>query len=158
CMQPLQTLAHDPLSNERVYSISVILADAETGETIPFANMVVYDLAARQLTVGTTNLEGFVTLRVPAKKAWILKALYVGYSPAIDTIIRNDSTEQYRLVLQMADDGIIICGTRCGWSVVQAASDEEILEAGRAIELAELRTEVVEDLNDFECFPNPVRE
>ncbi len=59
-------------------SIKVTLTDKATKETIPFANVVV-DMGGIQAGVGTTNIDGEVTIKPLNPGKYTVKSTYVGY-------------------------------------------------------------------------------
>lgn len=61
-------------------AIKVLLKDKANGETIPFANVVVYQNGV-QVGVGTTDMDGYATVKPLTPGKYDVKAVYVGYQP-----------------------------------------------------------------------------
>jgi len=61
-------------------AIKVTLKDKANKETIPFANVVV-EMGGIQVGVGTTNIDGEVTIKPLNPGKYKVKATYVGYQP-----------------------------------------------------------------------------
>jgi hypothetical protein len=59
-------------------AIKVKLSDKANKETIPFANVVV-EMGGIQVGVGTTNIDGEVTIKPLNPGKYNVKATYVGY-------------------------------------------------------------------------------
>src|ERR1035437_1313146 len=59
-------------------AIKVKLSDKANKETIPFANVVV-EMGGIQVGVGTTNIDGEVTIKPLNPGKYSVKATYVGY-------------------------------------------------------------------------------
>lgn len=65
-------------------AIKVKLIDKTTKETIPFANVIV-ELGGIQAGVGTTNIDGEVTIKPLNPGKYNVKGTYVGYQPSLTT-------------------------------------------------------------------------
>lgn len=61
------------------------LSDANTGETIPFANVVLYR-GTEQMAVATTNIDGEFVIKPVYPGQYTLKGVYIGYDPAVSTV------------------------------------------------------------------------
>ena len=61
-------------------AIKVKLTDKANKETIPFANVIV-EMGGIQAGVGTTNIDGEVTIKPLNPGKYNVKATYVGYQP-----------------------------------------------------------------------------
>ena len=58
--------------------IKVLLKDKSNGESIPFANVVAYQNGV-QVGVGTTDMEGYATIKPLSPGKYDVKGVYVGY-------------------------------------------------------------------------------
>jgi len=61
-------------------AIKVVLKDKSTGETIPFANVVVYR-GGVQVGVATTDMDGNATIKPLSPGKYDVKGVYVGFTP-----------------------------------------------------------------------------
>lgn len=59
-------------------AIKVLLKDKSNGESIPFANVVAYQ-GGVQVGVGTTDMDGYATIKPLAPGKYDVKGVYVGY-------------------------------------------------------------------------------
>src|ERR1700749_349808 len=76
-------------------TIKITLTDKNTKESIPFANVVVYN-GKVQVAVGTTDMEGDVTIRALTPGNYNVKAVYVGYQgQQINDVQVNDNKTTY---------------------------------------------------------------
>ncbi|HKC67335.1 MAG TPA: carboxypeptidase regulatory-like domain-containing protein, partial [Bacteroidia bacterium] len=76
-------------------TIKITLTDKNTKESIPFANVVVYN-GKVQVAVGTTDMEGDVTIRALTPGNYNVKAVYVGYQgQQINDVEVNDNKTTY---------------------------------------------------------------
>ncbi|HTA63847.1 MAG TPA: carboxypeptidase regulatory-like domain-containing protein [Bacteroidia bacterium] len=69
-------------------------------ESIPFANVVVYN-GKTQVAVGTTDMDGYVTIKPLNAGKYNVKAVYVGYQPQQinDVVVNNDKTSYVNIAL-----------------------------------------------------------
>ncbi|HKC67449.1 MAG TPA: carboxypeptidase regulatory-like domain-containing protein, partial [Bacteroidia bacterium] len=81
-------------------AIKVVLTDKKTKESIPFANVVVYN-GKTQIAVGTTDMDGNVTIRPLPPGRYNVKAVYVGYQPSQinDVPVRKNNTSYVNIAL-----------------------------------------------------------
>src|ERR1700757_2792441 len=79
-------------------TIKITLTDKNTKESIPFANVVVYN-GKVQVAVGTTDMEGDVTIRALTPGNYNVKAVYVGYQgqQINDVEVNNDKTTYLKI-------------------------------------------------------------
>ena len=81
-------------------AIKITLTDKKNKESIPFANVVVYNKKV-QVAVGTTNMDGEVMIKPLVPGKYNVKAIYVGYQPqqVNDVEVLNDKTAYINLGL-----------------------------------------------------------
>jgi hypothetical protein len=100
CKVPVKPL--DSLSSSVV--INGILSDKITGEAVLFAQVMLYDITGKVVTTGTTDVNGFFSLKAGREygKNFYLIVRYVGYYPTrIDNIVYANQT--LKIVLDTND-------------------------------------------------------
>jgi hypothetical protein len=147
--------AHAQEQSGDTKTITVLLADKETVEVLPFANVAVYSSDNEQLQAGTTNMDGLVTFELPSMESYIIRGNYIGYQMTTDTIMCRLPRCIRSLSIGLVSATAITC-----WGVIYDLyeSVEELHEAERLYERMEEEAWIKEDLNDFICFPNPVKD
>ena len=81
--------------------VKVTLVDKKNPkESIPFANVVVYN-GKTQVAVGTTDMDGVVTIKPLNAGKYNIKAVYVGYQPQQinDVVVINEKTSYVNIAL-----------------------------------------------------------
>src|ERR1700739_3895368 len=81
-------------------AIKVTLSDKANKETIPFANIVVYN-GKTQVAVATTDMDGNAWVKNINVGKYNVKAVYVGYQPQQinDVQVQNDKTAYVNIAL-----------------------------------------------------------
>ena len=80
-------------------TVTGVISDMETGETLPGANVVI-----RGTTIGTvTDIDGAYQLRVPANEELTLVASFIGYDPTIE-VLTVEEEETVTLNFELAPD------------------------------------------------------
>jgi hypothetical protein len=82
-------------------AVKVTLVDKKNPkETIPFANVVVYN-GKVQVAVGTTDMDGNVMIKPLNAGKYNIKAVYVGYQPqqVNDVVVSNEKTSYVNIAL-----------------------------------------------------------
>jgi hypothetical protein len=82
----------------KTITVSGFLTDKKTKETIPFANVAVYDNLNNQLGVATTDINGVYKIKLDQAvikgKTISVKAVYIGYEPTMIKDIPLNSIKQ----------------------------------------------------------------
>ena len=86
-------------------AIQVTLTDKKTKEGIPFANVVVFN-GKTQVAVGTTDMDGMVTLKPLNAGKYNVSAVYLGYQKQEinDVLVKNNATSY--LKVPMSNEGV----------------------------------------------------
>jgi len=131
------------------------MTDEQYTEPIPFANVVVFSMDGNQIGVGTTNMDGMVSISVPVSNKYLVRGVFVGYKAVTDTIEMGNKNVKFHQLKLSEYAGMISCCMCCCFSSEEIETEEEVWEAERMIERAEEEMEIRNDLNDFICYPNP---
>jgi len=99
----------------KMITISGVLLDEKTKETIPFGNVVIYNDTKTQLGVSTTDIDGKYSITLPIAaihgKTLSIKAVYVGYKAAMIVKVPIKSLKQnISLSMGSTEDGIMLVG------------------------------------------------
>jgi len=87
-------------------AIKVLLKDKTNGETIPFANVVAYQ-GGVQVGVGTTDMDGYATIKPLAPGKYDVKGVYVGYqAQEIKGIVVGESKTAYVTIELSNGEGV----------------------------------------------------
>lgn len=87
-------------------SIKVTLKDKANGETIPFANVVVYQNGV-QVGVGTTDMDGNAVVKPLTPGKYDVKAVYVGYQPQeIKGVVVGEAKTAYVTISLDSGEGV----------------------------------------------------
>jgi hypothetical protein len=74
------TLASVAIAQQRPGSLRGTITDKKTGETVPFANVVIKDASGAVLTGGTTDFDGKYNINPVAPGSYLVEASFTGYS------------------------------------------------------------------------------
>jgi hypothetical protein len=87
-------------------AIKVLLKDKTNGETIPFANVVAYQ-GGVQVGVGTTDMDGYATIKPLSPGKYDVKGVYVGYqAQEIKGIVVGESKTAYVTIELSNGEGV----------------------------------------------------
>jgi hypothetical protein len=157
---------HFKAQESQSVKVIVHLLDSVEAEGIPFANIVLYDENGARVNTATTNMDGDAQFKDLKPAEYKVRGIYIGYEARE---VKVDLRGQGRLVevkiLLDASAGSIYCYTEfcgCTGQIVdredyQQISDNEESETDEGMGLSD-DDELIADLNDFICFPNPVKD
>ncbi len=135
--------------------LEVRMSDSATSEEIPFANVVLYDHSGTQIDVAITNMDGVVLFDKLKPAEYKVKGIYVGYSATEQNVDLRTSGRFLSIELRLTAANLVSCGWIC-CGIYEPVEDETYQAYSRPLD--EEDEELLADLNDFICYPNPVRE
>lgn len=87
-------------------AIKVLLKDKSNGEAIPFANVVAFQ-GGVQVGVGTTDMDGYATIKPLAPGKYDVKGIYVGYqAQEIKGVIVGEAKTAYITIELSSGEGV----------------------------------------------------
>lgn len=87
-------------------AIKITLTDKNSGEAIPFANVVAYKDGV-QVGVSTTNIEGEAFIKPLTPGKYTVKGIYIGYQPAeIKDVVVGEGKTAYVTIPLASGDGV----------------------------------------------------
>ncbi|GAA5219456.1 TonB-dependent receptor [Membranihabitans marinus] len=108
--------------NRRDFGISGVIKDGQTGETLPFANVLVLGTSI----AGSSNVDGFFSLFNIPSDTVLLQVSYVGYQNLIFQLMPDMDMEA--LELDMSVDGVNLSQV-----VISATKEGQMLNASTGI-------------------------
>lgn len=75
------TLSTVAVAQQRPGSLRGVVTDAKTGETVPFANVVLKDASGSIVTGGTTDFDGKYNINPVAPGTYLVECSFTGYAP-----------------------------------------------------------------------------
>jgi hypothetical protein len=87
-------------------AIKIVMKDKNTGEAIPFANVVAYKEGV-QVGVATTNMDGEAFIKPLTAGKYTVKGVYVGYQPSeIKDVVVGEGQTVYTTISLANGDGV----------------------------------------------------
>jgi hypothetical protein len=136
-----------------------IVADAETGETVPFANVAVKSKQGKLITGGTTNLDGEFRVEEIPLGQYTIEISFLGYlKKEFEAFPIKAGKNQMIVHLEQSVEMISICCFCCCYTVIEAEPEfeEPITEEEQKFLKASENKELLRD--GYFIYPNPAND